>query len=44
MKVSKLSEMANDKVQDKLGAEGGKVKKEEEDQKVSDTCRSTGRY
>ena len=27
MKVSKLSEMANDKVQDKLGAEGGKVKK-----------------
>ena len=27
MKVSKLSDMANDKVQDKLGAEGGKVKK-----------------
>jgi len=27
MKVSKLSEMANEKVQDKLGAEGGKVKK-----------------
>ena len=27
MKVSKLSDMANEKVQDKLGAEGGKVKK-----------------
>ena len=27
MKVSKLSDMANEKVQDKLGVEGGKVKK-----------------
>ena len=33
MKVSKLSEMANEKVQDKLGVDDGKDKKEEVDQK-----------
>ena len=45
MKVSKLSDMANEKVQDKLGAEDGKVKeRRRKTKKVSDTCRSRSRY